>query len=83
MLSISVWLSCATLWHDRRLQIAEAERARNPGSNFDGIGRYQTTDDQRMSGTPLTQTPRLELLGVTKAYPGVVANNNVSLKVSP
>ena len=36
-----------------------------------------------MSETPLTQTPRLELLGVTKAYPGVVANNNVSLKVMP
>ncbi|HCH57559.1 MAG TPA: ABC transporter [Rhodospirillaceae bacterium] len=36
-----------------------------------------------MSETPQTLTPRLELLGITKAYPGVVANNNVSLKVMP
>ena len=28
-------------------------------------------------------TPRLELLGVTKAYPGVVANSDVSLRVLP
>ena len=31
----------------------------------------------------MTDTPRLELIGITKAYPGVVANNNVSLKVMP
>ncbi|MBT7266918.1 MAG: ABC transporter ATP-binding protein [Rhodospirillaceae bacterium] len=29
------------------------------------------------------QTPRLELQGITKAYPGVIANNNVSLKIMP
>ncbi len=28
-------------------------------------------------------TPRLELKGITKRYPGVVANNNVSMKVMP
>ena len=27
--------------------------------------------------------PRLELTGITKAYPGVVANSDVSLKVLP
>lgn len=31
----------------------------------------------------MADTPRLELIGITKAYPGVVANNNVSLKVMP
>jgi len=31
----------------------------------------------------MSDTPRLELIGITKAYPGVVANNNVSLKVMP
>jgi simple sugar transport system ATP-binding protein len=31
----------------------------------------------------MTDTPRLELIGITKAYPGVVANNNVSLRVMP
>ncbi len=31
----------------------------------------------------MTDTPRLELVGITKRYPGVVANNNVSLKVMP
>ena len=31
----------------------------------------------------MAETPRLELIGITKAYPGVVANNNVSLKVMP
>jgi ABC-type uncharacterized transport system ATPase subunit len=31
----------------------------------------------------MTVTPRLELIGITKAYPGVVANNNVDLKVMP
>lgn len=31
----------------------------------------------------MAQTPRLELIGITKRYPGVVANNNVSLKVMP
>ncbi len=31
----------------------------------------------------MTDTPRLELIGITKSYPGVVANNNVSLKVMP
>ena len=31
----------------------------------------------------MTDTPRLELIGITKAYPGVVANNDVSLKVMP
>jgi simple sugar transport system ATP-binding protein len=31
----------------------------------------------------MTDTPRLELIGITKRYPGVVANNNVSLKVMP
>jgi ABC-type uncharacterized transport system ATPase subunit len=31
----------------------------------------------------MTETPRLELIGITKAYPGVVANNNVDLKVMP
>ena len=33
--------------------------------------------------TVMTSTPRLELLGITKAYPGVVANNAVSLTVQP
>ncbi|MCH2549715.1 MAG: ABC transporter ATP-binding protein [Alphaproteobacteria bacterium] len=28
-------------------------------------------------------TPRLELIGITKRYPGVQANNNISLKVMP
>jgi general nucleoside transport system ATP-binding protein len=28
-------------------------------------------------------TPRLELKGITKRYPGVLANNNVSLKIMP
>ena len=31
----------------------------------------------------MAETPRLELIGITKAYPGVMANNNVSLKVMP
>ena len=31
----------------------------------------------------MTETPRLELIGITKRYPGVVANNNVSLRVMP
>lgn len=31
----------------------------------------------------MTETPRLELVGITKAYPGVIANNNVSLKIMP
>jgi simple sugar transport system ATP-binding protein len=31
----------------------------------------------------VTDTPRLELIGITKTYPGVVANNNVSLRVMP
>ena len=31
----------------------------------------------------MTDTPRLELEGITKAYPGVIANNNVSLKIMP
>ncbi|MDE0794955.1 MAG: ABC transporter ATP-binding protein [Alphaproteobacteria bacterium] len=31
----------------------------------------------------MTDTPRLELIGITKAYPGVIANNNVSLKIMP
>ena len=31
----------------------------------------------------MTDTPRLELIGISKAYPGVVANNNVDLKVMP
>lgn len=31
----------------------------------------------------MTDTPRLELIGITKRYPGVVANNNVSLRVMP
>ena len=31
----------------------------------------------------MADTPRLELSGITKAYPGVVANNNVSLKIMP
>ena len=29
------------------------------------------------------EVPRLELIGITKAYPGVVANNNVSLRIMP
>ncbi|MDP7600130.1 MAG: ATP-binding cassette domain-containing protein, partial [Rhodospirillales bacterium] len=29
------------------------------------------------------QTPRLELEGITKTYPGVIANNNVSVKIMP
>ena len=33
--------------------------------------------------TVMTSTPRLQLLGITKAYPGVVANNAVSLTVQP
>ena len=28
-------------------------------------------------------TPRLELIGITKRYPGVQANNNINLKVMP
>ncbi|MBT9553119.1 MAG: ATP-binding cassette domain-containing protein, partial [Hydrogenophaga sp.] len=28
-------------------------------------------------------TPRLQLAGITKRYPGVVANNGVSLSVAP
>ncbi|MEE2997708.1 MAG: ABC transporter ATP-binding protein [Pseudomonadota bacterium] len=31
----------------------------------------------------MSDTPRLELIGINKSYPGVVANNNVSLKVMP
>ena len=31
----------------------------------------------------MADTPRLELIGITKAYPGVIANNNVSLKIMP
>lgn len=31
----------------------------------------------------MTETPRLELIGITKRYPGVVANNNVDLQVMP
>ncbi len=31
----------------------------------------------------MTETPRLELIGITKAYPGVIANNDVSLKIMP
>ena len=31
----------------------------------------------------MTEAPRLELNGITKAYPGVIANNNVSLKIMP
>ena len=31
----------------------------------------------------MTETPRLELVGIIKAYPGVIANNNVSLKIMP
>jgi len=29
------------------------------------------------------QTPRLELEGITKTYPGVIANNNVNMKIMP
>jgi simple sugar transport system ATP-binding protein len=29
------------------------------------------------------QIPRLELEGISKAYPGVIANENVSLKIMP
>ncbi|MBL4907606.1 MAG: ABC transporter ATP-binding protein [Sneathiella sp.] len=39
-----------------------------------------------MSNTGLntgTQKPRLELKGITKAYPGVLANDNIDLKVLP
>ena len=31
----------------------------------------------------MTITPRLELIGINKAYPGVIANNNVCLKIMP
>ena len=31
----------------------------------------------------MAEAPRLELIGVTKAYPGVVANRNVGLRVMP
>lgn len=31
----------------------------------------------------MAEAPRLELIGVTKAYPGVVANRDVALKVMP
>jgi simple sugar transport system ATP-binding protein len=31
----------------------------------------------------MSETPRLELIGITKAYPGVVANNDVSLRIMP
>ena len=33
--------------------------------------------------TVTTSTPRLQLLGITKAYPGVVANSDVCLSVQP
>ena len=29
------------------------------------------------------QTPRLELEGISKVYPGVIANENVNLKIMP
>ena len=31
----------------------------------------------------MTDTPLLDLSGLTKAYPGVVANDNVSLRIAP
>ncbi len=31
----------------------------------------------------MSDTPRLELIAITKTYPGVVANNDVSLKIMP
>ena len=31
----------------------------------------------------MTETARIELNGITKTYPGVIANNNVSLKIMP
>ena len=31
----------------------------------------------------MTQTPLLSLTGLTKAYPGVVANDDVSLQIAP
>ncbi len=31
----------------------------------------------------MTIKPRLELIGINKAYPGVIANNNVCLKIMP
>ena len=31
----------------------------------------------------MSKTPRLQLFGVTKRYPGVIANNNVDLKIMP
>ena len=31
----------------------------------------------------MTETPLLHLTGLTKAYPGVVANDDVSLTIAP
>ncbi|MEX2453594.1 MAG: ABC transporter ATP-binding protein [Rhodospirillaceae bacterium] len=31
----------------------------------------------------MTEAPRLELIGIDKAYPGVIANDNVSLRIMP
>ena len=42
------------------------------------------TLSQAMSGQPSTSlVPRLQLTGITKAYPGVIANSAVSLTVKP
>ena len=35
------------------------------------------------SGPDMAETPRLELIGVSKTYPGVVANRDVSLRIMP
>ena len=36
-----------------------------------------------MTNAASSEIPRLELIGVNKTYPGVVANKDVSLKVRP
>ena len=42
------------------------------------------TPSDAMSGQPSPSLlPRLQLTGITKAYPGVVANSDVSLTVQP
>ena len=56
-----------------------------------GLDAPQLRDNRRMSlsVTPLAQgstplpPPRLQLTGITKRYPAVVANNAISLQVQP
>ncbi len=80
---ITRWIKLSRFTVGSGTQAVDSDKKQNDRLTTLGFRKYSQTPCNKGRISPMENTPRLELVNITKKYPAVMANNAVNLRVLP